>query len=216
MRGDVTTRLTGGLLVGCALAAAGAAVPARALPGATVRPGSPVFWVLVAALVAAGLLVLRRPAARGRAAAVAAVLAAQLAGLGVAGVRDGSAGDEPAVVVALAGGVAIAGAVAACAGVALLWREPDRGWAGLRPRRPGLVVAGVAVAAVLPVAVGVGGGDADLTALARSALTWSLPWGLGLASAGWLGPRTGRAAAGTVAASALLTVGGTVALVLAS
>lgn len=217
MRRDVT-RWSGGLLVGCALAAAGAAaVPVGALPGATARHAahaSPVLWVLVAALGAAGLLVLRRPAARRRAAAVAAVLAAQVAALGAAGVREWSARDEPAAAVALAAGVAVAGALAVCAAVALLWREPDLGWAGLRPRRPGLVVAGAVVAAVLPVAVA--GHDAGPAALGGYALTWSLPWGLGLAAAGWLGPRTGRAAAGAVAASALLTIGGAVALVLAA
>jgi hypothetical protein len=69
------------------------------------------------------------------------------------------------------------------------------------PDRPGYVVAGAVLAAALPLLLGAAARDADITSLGQHALTYGLPWGAGLASAGWLEPGPPRAA---VAGSAVL------------
>jgi hypothetical protein len=223
VRRNVTTTLAAGVFVLAAVVAAiGAAVPGKAEPlDGTVRFGWhvwPTIWPLIATLLAAGVTLARRPDLRRPAAAVAAVVAAQIAGIGLVAVRDwfqaaDLARHNLATVVAFAAGVATAGTAAACGAVALLWHEPARGWAAWRPHRPALVAAGAVIAVLLPPAVGYAARDADLTSLGQYALTWSLPWGGGLAAAGWLRPRARLAATRAVAFSAFVSVVGVVTLV---
>lgn len=216
----VTATVAGGVIAVCAFVAAGAAaVPGRLDQpfGTQVRYGwnySPIIWPLLVALLAAGVLLAVRPKLGRAVAIVAAILAAQVAGFGVVAVRDwfnangatGIAQHNLATVVTLAAAVAIASTVAGCVSLAVLWREPADGWHGLRPARPAYVLAGIVLAALLPLALGQTLGDTDITTLGQLALTYSLPWGVGLAAAGWLGRRAGIAALTTVAVSMILTV----------
>jgi hypothetical protein len=185
-------------------------------------PRDPVwYWpvwlgVVVAGLAVAGLVVVWRPSAVRPAAAAAGVLGAQIAGRGIVGVRDlfnvNGAGDidmsqsELATLVTVAAAVAMAGAVAACLAVGLLWREPASGWSAWRPRRPGLIVTGAVVALLVPLPVLVRGGGHALTSAGGLALAGPLPWGLALFAAAWLGPRVRRATVRTVFASAAVVV----------
>jgi hypothetical protein len=128
----------------------------------------------------------------------------QLDWFNTAGASGGMPQSELALVVGFAAVVAICAAVAGCVGAAVLWREPARGWRSLRPKRSGYVLAGLAVMVVLPVALALGFRSTAVTMVGQFALTYSLPWGVGLAAAGWLG-RPGRVAALiAVALSALL------------
>jgi hypothetical protein len=164
MRHGVTSTAAGLTLVGCGL-----------LTGAGVAV-SPWYWLwsvwlAAAGLCAAGTTVALRlgrgcdgTATSGRvpvtfrpAAASAMVFGTQVAGAGIVAVRDwfnaNGAGTvnlsqrELATMVTVAAAMGMAGTVASCVGLVLLWREPVRGWvAWLRPRRRGLVVAAAAVA----------------------------------------------------------------------
>jgi hypothetical protein len=218
-QGPMTTTAAGVLIMLCGLAAGVAA----AVPASTSPPGRgpssdaaavyswyypPAFWLLTVVLVGAGLAVARR---RGRrAAAVAAIVAAQLVGIGVVAVRDwfnvngaiGMAQHNLATVVTFA----VAGAIGVTAAVCLLWREPQRGWRGLVPARWTPVLAGAALAVALPPLLGMAIGDVDVTTLGQFALTYSLPWGAGLAAIGWLRHGAAVAAASAVVGSALVAV----------
>jgi len=220
----VTTTVAGLLVTGCALVvAAGAAVPGR---HASYRFGQEIssrsvwywpdwLWVVTAGLALAGLIMAVRPTTRRPAAAAAAVLSAQIAGRSIVGVRDwfnanGAstftlAQNELATRVTIAAAMAMAGTVAACIALALLWREPARGWAAWRPRRAHLVAVGAAVAVLLPLRVVVMSNADAITRAGTVALTSSLPWGCALAAAAWLGPRARRATIGTVIACAAVT-----------
>ncbi|GAA0803111.1 hypothetical protein Sya03_02790 [Spirilliplanes yamanashiensis] len=222
----VTAALAGTFIAGCAAVALVAALAPGLMK--SVRAGSAYtsywpgyasyyLWALLpflGGLALAGLVLAVRPRLGRPAAAVSAVLAAQAAGFGAVAVRDwfNMAGAGPglrqsslALVVGFAAVVAIAAAVAGCAAVAVLWREPAAGWRGAGPRRPAWVVAGVAVAMALPPVLTAAVGQSDVTTLGQLALTYGLPWGGGLALAGWLG-RRGRIAV-------LVTIGLSVALV---
>jgi hypothetical protein len=89
--------------------------------------------------------------------------------------------------------VALAGAGVASAAAASVWFEPTGGWRRVIPVRPWYVALGTAVALLLPLA----SGD-------PAVLLYSLPWGIGLAAAGWLCGRAAVTAAWTVAGSAVL------------
>jgi hypothetical protein len=171
------------------------------------------LWAVTAGLALAGVVVAGRPSMSRRAAAVAAVLGAQIAGRGVVGVRDwfnlNGAGradlaqNELATRVTVAATIAIAGTVAACVAGAVLWREPVRGWPALwRPRRPGLGALGAVVALAVPLTVLLLGGADAITEAGSLALTATLPWGCALVAAAWLGPRARRAVIGAVIACA--------------
>lgn len=226
---QVTTTVAGAVFVLAAFTAGmAAAVPGkRATPDGAVHFAwdvLPMIWPLVAALAVAGVMLMGQPARRRPAAAVAGIVGAQVAGIGMVAVRDwfnaNGASDiarhDLATVVTFAAVVAVAGTVATCVAVGLLWREPARGWAAWRPHHPHLVVAGTVVTLLLPPAIGYASHDSDLTSLGQYALTWSLPWGGGLIAAAWLGRRSRTAATRTVAASATLTVAALVTLVLVS
>jgi hypothetical protein len=167
--------------------------------------------------MAARVPVICRPAA-----ASALVFGTQAAGASVVAVRDwfnangaetvSLSQSELATVVTVAAAMAMAGAVASCVGLFLLWREPVRGWAAwLRPRRHGLVVAAAAVAVLLPAAQALAVPADKLTAAGSVALAAALPWAAGLAAAAWLGPRARRAAVNTVLACVTATVAGVLA-----
>jgi hypothetical protein len=224
---------TGVTLVGCGLVvSAGVAV-------------SPWYWLWSVWLAAAGLIaagttvalrrghgcggvarVARVPVICRPAAASALVCGTQVAGAGIVAVRDwfnaNGAGtvnlsqSELATVVTVAAAMAMAGAVASCVGLFLLWREPVRGWATcLRPRRRGLAIAAVAVAVLLPAAQALAVPADKLTAAGSVALAAALPWAAGLAAAAWLGPRARRAAVSTVLACVTATLAGVLASALA-
>ncbi|MFI5930686.1 hypothetical protein [Actinoplanes sp. NPDC051494] len=220
---NVTTAVAGVVITVCAVAAgAGAAVPGKlGTRDGYEDAGGPVwYWpvwfpIFAVALAATGVFLATRPAVHRPAAAVAAVLAAQIAGRAVVGVRDWFNADgagvvdmsqhELATVVTVAAGIALAGTVAACFAVALLWREPARGWAALRPRSLRLLVAGAVVAVGVPGVIALAGSDAIMLA-GTVALTAALPWGGGLAAAAWLGPRARKVTVRTVLACAATTV----------
>jgi hypothetical protein len=173
-----------------------------------------VLWPLLLALVVVGAVLAARPRWGRAAAVVAAVLAAQVCGHGIVAVRDwfntaGASGGmrqrELALVVGFAAVVAVCAAVAGCVSAAVMCREPAGGWRGLRPRRPGYVVVGLAVMVGLPVALAFGFRFTAVTMVGQFALTYSLPWGWGLVAAGWLG-RRGRVAALTAVALSVLLV----------
>ncbi|MEV4534389.1 hypothetical protein AB0J82_11225 [Asanoa sp. NPDC049518] len=218
---SVTTSLAGGLIVVCALGAAGsAAVPDRdetkihtlGMPLDWIYPAA--VWPMLAALVGCGLVIARRPAWVRESALVAAIVAAQVAGYGVVAVRDwfnargaaGMASHNLATVVTFAASVALCATVATCVAVGLLWRAPGDWRILLRPARPRSVVLGVVVAVGVPLLLGATYRDADITSVGQYALTYSLPWGAALALAGWFDPRGAMVARATVAASVVLVV----------
>jgi len=214
-----TAMPAGVLVVLCAVgAASSAAVPGRleVLDGST-RFGwnyPAVVWPLLLCLVGSGLVMITQPRRARSAAAVSAIMGAQLAGHGLVAVRDwfnangahGMAQHNLATVVTLAAVVAVCAAVATCVGVGVAWSAPTDRRSVLRPTRPDLVVAGAVVMLAVPAVLGAVFDDADVTGIGRYALAYSLPWGLALASAGWLGSRASTAAVGAVAASAALAV----------
>jgi hypothetical protein len=216
MRRSVTTTVAGSVLVLCAVLAA-------AVPVMTPEPyWSDALWLFIAGLGGAGLVVGLRPQMRRPAAIVAAVLAAQLAGHGTVAIRDlfnaqgaglpGLTPHELASRVALAAVLALVGTVAMCVAVAVLWREPERGWRVWRPRRARLVVIGLGIVVVSAAPGLFASGSEMLTGAGQGLLYFGLPWGGGLAAAAWLGDRARRAAAGTViasAAAALLSIAAT-------
>jgi hypothetical protein len=213
----VTAAVAGALITLCAVVAgSAAAVPGRLFRGAGLRNEWNYFWVLwplLVGLAVAGVVLAVRPRWGRPAAAVAALLAAQVCGHGIVAVRDwfntaGASGgmrqNELALVVGFAAVVAVCAAVAGCTSATVLWREPAGGWGGLRPRRPAYVLMGLAVAVGLPVALSRGLGITAVTMVGQFALTYSLPWGAGLVAAGWLGRRGRIATVTAVALSALL------------
>lgn len=216
----VTAAVAGSVLVVCALAAATAA----AVPGPLSRGGaqrlewnySLALWPMLGALAVAGVLLAVRPRWARPAAVVAVILAAQAGGYGVVAVRDwfnqaGSGGgmrqSHLALVVGFAAVVALSGTLAGCVGAAVLWREPSDGWRGVRPARPAYVIGGVVVAVLVPLVIGAVFNIRTVTLIGQMALTYSLPWGGGVALAGWLGRRGRIAACATVAGSVVLVVG---------
>jgi len=68
----------------------------------------------------------------------------------------------------------------------------------------GLTVAGVMLAARLPMALVFGFRSTAVTMIGQFALMYSLPWGVGLAAAGWFDRREQVAALAAVVLSALL------------
>jgi len=89
--------------------------------------------------------------------------------------------------------VTLAGTGVASAAAASVWYEPTGGWRRVLPVRPWYLALGTAVALLLPWAWG-----------EPTVLVFSLPWGIGLAAAGWLCGRAAATAAWTVAGSAVL------------
>jgi hypothetical protein len=125
------------------------------------------------------------------------VAAGIVAGNGSAVVRpwvdaSGLGRYELGLVVVSAALVALAGAAMAVTAAAEVWFEPSPGWRSIVPIRPGYVVLGVAVVLLLPLAWGDG-----------TALAYALPWGVGLAAAGWLCGRAAVAAGWSVTVSAV-------------
>ncbi|MEV4639507.1 hypothetical protein AB0J80_19350 [Actinoplanes sp. NPDC049548] len=224
MRGDaltarpVTAAVAGVVVSGCAFVAGSVA----AVPGWLFGAGGRlqlewnylwVFWPLVLGLAVAGAMLAARPRWGRPAAVVSALLAAQICGHGIVAVRDwfntaGASGgmrqSQLALVVGFAAVVAVCAAVATCVSTAVLWREPVSGWRSLRPKRPGYVVAGLVVVVGLPIALALGFGYTAVTMVGQFALTYSLPWGAGLAAAGWLGRRERVAVVATVGLTAVL------------
>jgi len=117
----------------------------------------------------------------------------------------GGSGSLTATPITYAAAVAVAASAATVAAAALVWREPADGWRGLVPARPMYVAAGVAVVGVLPQVWNAAAESGDISGLAQIAtLTYSLPWGVGLAVVGWMRGRSAVAAGVTVVVSVLL------------
>ncbi|MGX6607309.1 hypothetical protein ACWKSP_35060 [Micromonosporaceae bacterium Da 78-11] len=121
---------------------------------------------------------------------------------------------DPAAVLVSAAVVACAGTAAALAAHARARVAPSAtrariapggaGWRGVAPARPWYVAFGPTVALVLPVVWGVAQDSRPADPFGHTVLMYSLPWGLGLAAAGWLRGRTAVAAGVIVAVSALM------------
>jgi len=213
--GRPVTAVAGGVvIVACAVVAALAVtMPEHTVATYAPRPEwqyTPALWPLLIALLGAGLVAVTRPRCARPAAAVAAIVAVQLAGNGWVAVREwfamyGLGGLDRHSLVALHGYAAalpLAATVAAVTAAALVWREPADGWRGAVPSRPGYVLAGAATVLLLPLLWDVTRMTLDITGFRHVAsLTYTLPWGAGLAAAGWLRGRTGNAAVLTVAVS---------------
>jgi hypothetical protein len=173
-------------------------------------------WLLVCLLAAVGVAtILRTPPAVARAVAVfGAVTAAQLATTGVVAAKhwrplSGMTGYGSAnltTLIQLAWLLVAAGVVATAACVAAARS------AGARPApnryRLLAVVAGLLIAALLPLVLGFGNGFAvGNRALAAYALLYSLPWGAAIAACGWLDrPATLGALAAVAVGAAAATV----------
>jgi hypothetical protein len=85
---------------------------------------------------------------------------------------------------AYAATVVLAAAAATVAAAAMTWRE---GWRGPGPARPGYVAAGLVLAVLLPVLWAPPPDSLFLnTSRQIATLTYALPWGAGLAAAGWM------------------------------
>ncbi|WP_146246331.1 hypothetical protein [Actinoplanes xinjiangensis] len=165
----------------------------------------PAFWPLLAVIMIAALVLVARPRHARAAAVVTMVCAAQLVGGGVAASRDWfQVADLEVLKMVTPLTVLLVIAMTVVCGVSLLplWRTAT-GW---RPRHPGWLVAGALVAAVPPALAGAMAGFSEVALLGQVALTWSLPWGAGIAAGGWLGRPLRRIAALTVAAAPLLTI----------
>jgi hypothetical protein len=154
--------------------------------------------------------------ARARPAVVAAAIMAAHAGCnGWVMARAWSHGGDIgrpnlAVVIASAGVVLLVAATAAVTAGAAMGYVPADGWRGLLPARPRYVAFGAAVALLLPPVWGLTREDVLIAGM------YSLPWGAGLAAAGWLRGRAAGAVGVTVVVSAVLCavfVGGTYLLI---
>jgi hypothetical protein len=212
----VTAAFGGVFIVLCAVTAALSAGASRSrLPADGSRVGwhyPPVTWLLLLALAAAGATILTQHRWSRPAALLAAIVAAQTAATGLVAIRAwftvsrfGGGQYLTITPITYAAAVTLAGSAAAVAAAAMLWREPANGWRGLVPARPGYVVAGAAVAVLLPLTWNAATESGDITGLGHIAtLTFALPWGAGLAAVGWLRGRAAVDAGRTVTVSAIL------------
>ena len=116
------------------------------------------------------------------------------------GGASGIARSSLVVVILSAALVALAGLAVVAIGEAV-WVRPAGRWRGIAPARPGYAGLGVAVAVLLPLVWAVPG---------PTALMFALPWGAGLAAAGWLRGRAAVATGVTVVVSAFLCAAFTV------
>ena len=217
-----------GLVVGVAMA-----VPARGLEWhglTTIYQVADGFFLLL--LFACGLLLTWRSPHRWitqAAALVGGTVAALLAGAGLYAAKhwrpafgSGQAGNlavkHPYVWLLVALGAVVALAAASAAVLCLLALhstgafQTARGPAAAEPaggKSAGRPVLGLAVGGVvlvgLPIALATQGPDyRDITSLVAAVVQYSLPWGVGLALAGWLERRLALVAVGAVAATVAL------------
>lgn len=206
-------RTAGVALVVCFAAVAGAVVR---VDGDGVR--MPLYPAWVAVLTAVGVLAgvaLALSRRGGPAAAVALVVALQLAGTGVvarrhavpAGGTGGLFAADVDRVRALA--VVVVVAAAAAAVVSLLSLLPPTGTPVTGRRRLLATAAGLAVVVLVPLGIGATSTEMrDATSLGAMVLSYGLPWGAGLVAAGRLPRDRSVAAALTVAGSAALALVG--------
>lgn len=170
-------------------------------------------WVLVGVGLCAALTALvrpHRPAVLVGAPAVAAVMAAQIAGTGVVGSKHwrpaigmGGYGDHLRELQVMAGVMAACGLTALV--VCTLRLRVVRRASGVSGRgsRASCALVGGGVVVLLPVGVALVDHDArDLTSTGAVLLVYGLPWGASLVAAGWLPRPAGLATTATVALSA--------------
>lgn len=162
----------------------------------------------------AGLVAAYRPSTARAVAVFCAVNGSQVTGIAVVAARDwlnfGGA-DESSHRRALVGSwlaLAIA-AVAVGAVVASVTLYRCRAYRpSVLPSQTGVVIAGLATAAGLPISAYVFWDEAGLSAVGQVALWWSLPWAAGVYAAGVLPTKALRAAVlSSVATSVAVTVG---------
>jgi hypothetical protein len=169
-------------------------------------------WLSIGLLAAAGVAWLCAPSVRfvHRAAAVVAVAAgAQLAGTGVVAWRRwmtsagwASPAGNTTTLRSLAVVLAVAGGVAALAGLSAMWRD---GTIKRRPRRLAPVATlavGAVVAVWLPFTIGYDASN-RLTQVGAHALMYSLPWALVIVLVGWVDRITAYVGLGVVVLSAV-------------
>ncbi len=222
--GPVTSVVGGAFIVGCAVTAAlSVAVPDVVVTTDAPRVAwhyPPVMWPLLLTMATAGATVMARPRWGRPAAVVAAIVSALVAGNGLAAIHrwftvnglGGLDGERHNLVTlhAYAAAVALAATAATVAAAAMVWRQRAGGWHALVPARPGYVAAGAAVAVLLPTVWDPPPGSFLSGSGQLATLTYALPWGAGLAAAGWLRGRAAAAAGVTVAVSAVLCIAITV------
>lgn len=202
----------GVVIMGCAVAAFLAALWSSTLVvrGTELFGWStiPALWPLLSAVLVASVILLISPRYARAAGVVTLLCAVQLVGGGFVASRDwlntwGASGFDTqalALVLPLTMMLVIAMTVAGAVAVALLW-HPAMRW---RPERFRWLVAGVLIAVLLPAAL-IPLAGTELTIIGQVTLTWSLPWGFGIAVGGWLEKPLRKIAAATVAASVILT-----------
>jgi hypothetical protein len=171
-------------------------------------------WAFVAVLLVAGLM-LTRAANTPMAAAVALVVAAQLAGAGIVAQHHWRGAAGPAcgywtnqqLIKTTAIIAAVAATIAALACLQVVWATRRASPAPARslgtPVHLASMVVGVLVAVALPFLLAVGDSAAqDRTSLGAFALLWSLPWGGALVLSAFLARPVAVAVALSVAVSA--------------
>jgi hypothetical protein len=213
---SVTAAVGGAFIVVCAATVASAVAVSNWVL-ASGGPGlgwdyPPLMWPLLLTLAGAGVMVMTQHRWARAAALLSAIVAAQLAGLGLIAVRAWFAirnygGQEYLTVtpITYAAVVALVASGAAVASAAMVWREPASDWRSLVPARPVYVAAGVAVMVFLPQTWNAAGESGDITGLRNIAtLTYALPWGVGLAAVGFMRGRSATVAGVTVAVFAVL------------
>ncbi|WP_433833287.1 hypothetical protein ACQP2E_18445 [Actinoplanes sp. CA-015351] len=162
----------------------------------------------------AGLVAAYRPSTARAVAVFCGVNGSQVAGIAMVATRDwlnfGGA-DESSRQRALVGSwLALAIAVIAVGAVvaSVMVYRCGANRPSILPPQPGMVTAGLAVAAGLPISAYVFWDEAGLSAVGQVALWWSLPWAAGLYAAGVLPTKALRAVAlSSLAISVAVTVG---------
>jgi len=206
----------GAVVAVSALAALGAAAVVELLVARYTRGSGwmtiPAVYPLLIGSALAGLLLVIRPCAGAGPAVVVLVCAVQVLGGGLAASRDwfntsGATGlpmHRLTVVLPLTMVLVVAATIMCCVALwSVAWSTPA--W---RPASPVLVVAGLAVAVSVPLGWAALTGWWAVTSLGQVALSYSLPWGAGLAVAGWLEPRPRRIAVIAVLAGVLAAAAG--------
>ncbi|GAA2608286.1 hypothetical protein Adu01nite_14920 [Paractinoplanes durhamensis] len=177
-------------------------------------PYPPMLPVLIAVLAVAGVVCAVHAAAARVAAVVAGLAALQVGGIALVAHRDwwNFAGADGASFERAAAGslvAAVMGAVAATAVVVsvLLYRTGRGVQLPRKAQVAGGIIAGAAIAVVVPVLLCAHWNYTSGTAAGQFALWWSLPWGAGMLAAGTLRDGAARHAAFmTVLVSAFLAL----------
>lgn len=212
---SAVARLSASLIMFLALMVAGI----LALPGSASDYSDATVYPLmllpaVLAIGIAGFVAVCLSSAARVVAVFCAVNGSQVAGMAVVAVRDwanfGGADESSYQRASVGSWLALAITAIAVgmvvASVTLYRCRADR--PSVLPSQPGMVIAGLAVAAGLPVSAYAFWDETGLSAVGQVALWWSIPWASGLYAAGVLPTKALRAVAlSSVALSMAVTVG---------